>query len=66
MDIRDGVREGHVDFDGFCDKVLNLTQHPEVVLGLDVVRIRRVEARDKASKRRDADALANAEDGCRG
>jgi hypothetical protein len=42
VDVRDGVREWHVDFDGFCDEVLDLTQHPEIVLGLDIVRIRRV------------------------
>jgi hypothetical protein len=65
VNVRDRVREGHVNFDRFCDKVLDLTQHPEIVLGLDVVRIRRIQARDKASKRRDADALPYAEDSCK-
>ncbi len=64
--VRDGVREWHVDFDGFRDKVLDLTQHPEIVLGLDIVRIRRVQARNETSKRRDANAFANSEDSCGG
>lgn len=40
--LRDGVREGHVDLNGFRDEVFYLAQHPKIVLGLDIVRIRRV------------------------
>ena len=40
--------------------------HSEIVLGLDVVRIRCIQASDKASKRCDADTLVYAEDGCKG
>jgi hypothetical protein len=42
MDIRDGVREGHIDFDRFGDEVLNLTQHRKIVLGLDIFGVRRI------------------------
>lgn len=38
-DSRDGVHEGHINFDGLSDKVLNLAQHGQVVLGLDVLRV---------------------------
>lgn len=38
--VRDGVRERHVDLDGLRDQVLDLTEHGEVVLGLDVFGVR--------------------------
>ena len=40
--IRDGVREGHIDFDSFRDEILNLTQHAEFVLGLDIFGVGRI------------------------
>lgn len=55
----DGVHEGNVDLDGLGDQVFNLTEHRQVVLALDVFGVRRVQARDKTTKRGDTDTLTN-------
>ena len=60
--VRDGVHERNVDLDGFRDQVLDFTEHGEVVLGLDVLGVRGVQARDEAAKGSDADTLTDSED----
>jgi hypothetical protein len=47
--LRNGVHEGYIDFDSLCDQVLDLTEHGEVVLVLDVFRVSGVQASDKAT-----------------
>ena len=61
--VRDGVHEGDVDFDGFCDQVLNLAKHREVVLGLDVFGVGSVETCDETSEGGDTDTLTNTKNG---
>lgn len=63
IDERDRVHEGNVDFDSLGDQVLNLAEHGQVVLGLDVFRVCGVEAGNKASERCDSDTFADAENG---
>lgn len=60
--IRDGIHEGNIDLDRLSDQVLNFTKHGQIVFGLYVFWICSVEARDKASKRSDADSFANTKD----
>jgi hypothetical protein len=61
--VRDGVHEGDVDLNSLGDQVLDLTQHRQVVLGLDILWIGSIEASDKTTKRCNADALADAKNG---
>ena len=63
LNSRHGVVEGNRHLDGFCYQVLDLAEHGEVVLGLDVVWIGRVQARDERTEGCDAHALADSEDG---
>lgn len=56
----DGVHEWDVDLYCLCDKVFDLTQHGQVVLGLDVLRVGCIQARNETAERGDADTLANA------
>ena len=56
---RNWVLERHVDFDSLGDKVLNFTEHGEVVLGLDIVWIGSIQAGNESSERSDADTLTN-------
>lgn len=56
------VAERHRHLDGLRDEVLYLTQRGKVVLALDVLRVRRVQARDEPSERRNAYPLADTED----
>ena len=60
---RDGVHERHVHLDRLRDEVLDLAQHGEVVLGLDVFGVRSIETCYKAAECCDTDALADAKDG---
>lgn len=61
--VRDGIHEGDVDLDGLGDQVLDFSEHGKVVLGLDILRVRGVEAGDEAAQGCDPDALTDAEDG---
>ena len=61
--VRNGVHERHVDLYSLRDKILDLAEHGQVVLGLDVVGVRGVQARDEPAEGRDPDALADAEHG---
>ena len=61
--VRNGVHERHVDLYSLRDKILDLAEHGQVVLGLDVLGVRGVEARDQAAERGDSDALADTEHG---
>lgn len=44
--IRNWVREWHIDFNSLCDQVFDFTKHGEIVLGLDVIGVRRIQAGD--------------------
>ena len=57
----DGVHEGNVDLDGLRDQVLDLTEHGQVVLALDVLGVRGVQARDETAEGGDTDTLADTE-----
>ena len=46
----DGVVEGNRDLDGLGDEVLEVSQHGEVVLGLDVLGVDDVHAGDESSE----------------
>ena len=61
-DARNGIHEGNIDFDGLRNKVLDLTKHGQVILRLDVFRVRSVQARNEASERCDTDTFANTKD----
>lgn len=58
----DGVHEWYVDLYCLCDEVFDLTQHGQVVLGLDVLGVGSVQACHKTAERCDADTLADAKD----
>lgn len=49
-EARDRVVEGDRDLDSLGDEVLELAEHGEVVLGLDVFRVDDVHARDEATE----------------
>ena len=58
--LRDGVHERHVDFDGLGNKVLDFTEYEEIVLlELDIVWFGGTQAGNKASKRSDADTFTD-------
>lgn len=59
--IRNWVREWHIDFNSLCDQVFDFTKHGEIVLGLDVIGVRRIQAGDQSTERGDTDTLSNAE-----
>jgi len=59
----DGVVEGGVDLDGLGHEILNLLEQVELVLALDVLGGGDNHASHEPSKRGDAVALANAENG---
>ena len=61
--VRNGVHERHVDLYSLRDKILDLAEHGQVVLGLDVLGVRGVEARDQATEWGDSDAFADTEHG---
>lgn len=61
--LRDRVHEGDVNLHSLRDKVLNLTEHGQVVLGLDVLRVRGVQARNETAEGGDTDTLTDTEDG---
>ena len=54
---RDKVHEGNVDLDGLRNEILNFTEHGQVVLGLDVLRVRSVQARNEPTERGNAHSL---------
>lgn len=58
-----GVHEGDVDLDSLGDQVLDLSEHGEVVLGLDILRVGGVEARNETTKRGDTNTLTNTKNG---
>lgn len=59
---RDGVHEGDVDLDRFSNQILNLAEHGEVVLGLDIFGVRGVQAGNQATQRGDTDTLSDTKD----
>lgn len=59
----DGVHEGNVDLNSFGDQVLDLSEHGEVVLALDVLRVGSVEAGNETTKRGDSYTLTDTENG---
>ena len=62
-DVRDGVHERNIDFDGLGDQVLDFSKHGKVVLGFDVVGIGGIQTGNEASEWRDSDTFADTEDG---
>jgi hypothetical protein len=63
INLRDGVHERNIDLDCFRNQVLDFTKHGEVILGLYILRVRSVQARDETAKGRDTNTLANTKDG---
>jgi hypothetical protein len=59
---RNRVHKWYIDLDSLGYKVFNFTEHGEIVLGLDVFRIRGIQTCNQASERCDSDTLANTED----
>jgi hypothetical protein len=57
----DGVVEGSVDFDGLGNHILNLLEHRELVLALDVLRGAHDHASKETAEGRDAVALTDSE-----
>jgi hypothetical protein len=62
VNARDGVHEGNVDPNGLRNQIFHFSQHCQLILGLDVIRVSSVQARNQASERRYSDSLANAQD----
>lgn len=60
--LRDRVHEGNVDLDSLRDQILDLTEHGQVILGLDILRIRGIQASDETTERGDTDTFADTED----
>ena len=63
-DVRDGVHERNIDFDGLGDQVLDFSKHGKVVLALDVFWVGSVQAGNEASEGRDTDTFTDSENGC--
>ena len=61
--IRDRVHERYVDLNRLCDQVLNFTKHREVVLVLDIVGVRSIQAGDEPTERGNANTLADSQYG---
>lgn len=60
-DVSTGNSQRHLDLNGLGDKVLNLTKHGKVVLGLDVFRVSDHHTGNKTTKRGDAVTLSDTE-----
>ena len=60
-EARDGVVEGRVDLDGLGDHILDLLEHVELVLALDIVGAGHDHAGEQAAERGDAVTLTNCE-----
>lgn len=63
--LRDGVHERDVDLYGFGYQVLDLTQHREIVLALDIFRVGGVQAGDQTAQGSNPDSLADTQYSCR-
>ena len=59
--VRNGIHERHVDLYSLRDKILDLAEHGQVVLGLDVVGIGSIQTGDQATKRCDANAFTDSQ-----
>lgn len=62
--IRNWVHERNVNFDGLGNEVLNFAKHLQIILGLDVFRVGRVETSNETTKRCDTDTLTDTKNGC--
>ena len=60
----DVVVEGDVDLDAVGDQILDLLEHLQLVLGLDIVTVGNDHPCHQATQRGDAVPFANADDGC--
>lgn len=59
-DLRNGVHEGNIDFHSLSYQVFDLAKHSEVILGLDVFRVRGIETGYQSSEGGNAHTLTNA------
>lgn len=62
--VRDRIHERNVDLDSLSDEVLDLTEHLQVILGLDIFRVGGVKASNEATKRGDTDTFTDTENSC--
>lgn len=61
--VRDGVHERYADLNRLGNQVLNLAKHREVVLALDIVGVRSIQAGNESTERGNANTLANSQYG---
>lgn len=59
FNARDGVHERHVNLDCLRNQVLDLTEHGQVVLALDVLGVRGVQTSNQAAEWCDTNTLTN-------
>lgn len=59
FDERDGVHEGDINFDSLRYQIFDFTEHRQVIFGLDIFRVCRIQASDETSQGCDADTFTD-------